>query len=568
MKLYLVNKNPIISKLVALSVSKLGIEMEETQEIDSSLSAEIVLIDDESFEQELFDAYKAANSEAKFGLFYAKSSERLEGFNEYIQKPFLPTDLVKTLSKISGITSIDHHTSKKDNDNEMLEIEGMESLDNLGDELDLSGFDDLQLDDEPTMDSNTGDKPLDFGAEEGIEEAAEEASSTGDEPLDFGAEEEATENLDEQLDFGADDEESEDLNVLDKGDVKEIKDLLSSDEVPKQEDIPLDLDKELNVENSNAQEDLDFSDLQAELDKIEVAEEDKEEALDSQDETSNALSNLEVENIETSDEDSKEMGDSEFSFDTMEAGEGEIVEEEPQDLSEPMEQAIADTESKQDSVNEELNLEVMQDLGEELGGLSSDELQDSNFDTLDVSENLESQGDETKNDLDSLEGLNGMEDLNDSNTEFQEKQVAFDIGLEDELQGEESNPLEEQEDLEIPKKMEEELDSSLLEDIKAEEIESQVTKSQSDTAGLDEFDTLSVESMSEALGEPIAKAPNPSPIVPSASETDSKLPTNIQANSLESLIAALQALQTQNLKDLLSGATISINIQFPKRDED
>ncbi|MDE5926482.1 MAG: hypothetical protein K2G68_07215 [Helicobacter sp.] len=73
--------------------------------------------------------------------------------------------------------------------------------------------------------------------------------------------------------------------------------------------------------------------------------------------------------------------------------------------------------------------------------------------------------------------------------------------------------------------------------------------------------------MSEALGEPIAKAPNPAPIVPNASVAeDSALPSNIQANSLESLIGALQALQSQNLKDLLSGASISINIQFPKKD--
>ncbi|RDU63921.1 hypothetical protein CQA43_02965 [Helicobacter ganmani] len=73
--------------------------------------------------------------------------------------------------------------------------------------------------------------------------------------------------------------------------------------------------------------------------------------------------------------------------------------------------------------------------------------------------------------------------------------------------------------------------------------------------------------MSEALGEPIAKAPNLTPIVPNASVAeDSTLPSNIQANSLESLIGALQALQSQNLKDLLSGASISINIQFPKKD--
>ena len=84
----------------------------------------------------------------------------------------------------------------------------------------------------------------------------------------------------------------------------------------------------------------------------------------------------------------------------------------------------------------------------------------------------------------------------------------------------------------------------------------------------DDFSVLSIESMGEALGEPVSKDPIPAPIVtqdaPKATET--QLPSNIQANSIESLIGTLQALQAQNLKDLLSGATISINIQFPKKD--
>ena len=84
----------------------------------------------------------------------------------------------------------------------------------------------------------------------------------------------------------------------------------------------------------------------------------------------------------------------------------------------------------------------------------------------------------------------------------------------------------------------------------------------------DDFSALSIESMGEALGEPVSKDPIPAPIVtqdaPKATET--QLPSNIQANSIESLIGTLQALQAQNLKDLLSGATISINIQFPKKD--
>lgn len=569
MKLYLINKNPIISKLVALSVSKLGVEMEEAQEIDSSLSAQIVLIDDECFEKELFDAYKIANPETKFCLFYAKSTERLEGFDEYIQKPFLPTDLVKTLSKVSGITPIDHQQAYKESDNsEISEIEGAESLD-LDDELDLSSFDDLQLDDEePVVDSNMGDEQLDFGAEEGIEEATEDPNA----PLDFGAEEgeeSATENPDEQLDFGAEDnsEEEQDLNVLDKSDVDEIKDLLSNEEeTPKQADESESLEKAIG--DFEVKDDLDFSDLQAELDKIEVAEESKEEELESKEEN---MPPLEIDSAETS-EDSK-VGDFDFSLDEI----GDSINDKSEESSESMENMVAE-ESKED--NEELDLteglgledSTKPEIGEEAEGLEetpSEELKEDSFD-LDLSDDLPTEEtSETKEDLDSLGDLGEEADFNDLSGDEAESQIPLDIGLGDESQDamQEEPNLAEEESLKIPEdtELENKEDLSLDEEgLNAGEVESQMPMS--DAPNTDEFDTLSLEGMSEALGEPIAKAPNPAPIVPNASVADSALPSNIQANSLESLITALQALQAQNLKDLLSGATISINIQFPKKD--
>ncbi|WP_026944149.1 hypothetical protein [Helicobacter rodentium] len=568
MKLYLINKNPIISKLVALSVSKLGVEMEEAQEIDSSLSAQIVLIDDECFEKELFDAYKTANPETKFCLFYAKSTERLEGFDEYIQKPFLPTDLVKTLSKVSGITPMDHQQAHKESDNsEISELEGAESLD-LDDELDLSSFDDLQLDDEESVaDSNVGgDEQLDFGAEEGIEEAAEDPNA----PLDFGAEEgeeSATENPDEQLDFGAEDDsgEEQDLNVLDKSDVDEIKDLLSNEEeTPKQADESESLEKAIG--DFEVKDDLDFSDLQAELDNIEVAEESKEEEIESKEEN---IPPLEVENTEAS-EDSK-AEDFDFSLDEI----GESIDDKPEESSESMENMVAE-ESKEG--NEELDLtEALEDstqseIGEEvesLGETPSEELKEESLD-LDLSDHLPTEEtSETKEDLDSLGDLGEEADFNDLSGEEAESQIPLDIGLGDESQDamQEEPNLAEEEGLKIPEdtELENKEDLSLDEEgLNAGEVESQMPMS--DAPNTDEFDTLSLEGMSEALGEPIAKAPNPAPIVPNASVADSALPSNIQANSLESLITALQALQAQNLKDLLSGATISINIQFPKKD--
>lgn len=610
MKLYLINKNPIISKLVALSVSKLGVEMEESPEIDLTLGAEIVLIDDECFEQELFDSYKSANPEAKFGLFYAKSTERLEGFNEYIQKPFLPTDLVKTLSKVSGITPIDNQQVHQKGDSDDLEMDDVESLDNLDDELDLSGFDDLQLDDEESnAESSDGEEQLDFGADDAMEEGIEEAGEDANVPLDFGAEEgieeATTEDGDAQLDFGADDseEESADLNVLDKGDVEEIKDLLSNEEaLPEPAEASSDLGEEMDLgSDSSASEDLDFGDLQAELDNIEVAEDSKEESLESQGEDFDVqLEGLGGDDIKGNSADFAETGgegeadldlDLDFGNETKEV---ESLENAESDL-------LADADLELPALDEEIGEEKAAETTEEMEQDKGEESADSSASELDIGElgDLESSSnDVSDSDLGDLDlstdsadsltdlpaeasestedDLGDLADLGDLNLESQEETqeelekesqelLDLDMGAESEMAQADEVESENAEDSiteDLSKNLEADLtgdlDLPLEEESKAEPVALE---------GLDEFDSLSAEGMSEALGEPIAKAPNPAPIVPNASVAeDSALPSNIQANSLESLIGALQALQSQNLKDLLSGASISINIQFPKKD--
>ncbi|MDE7174851.1 MAG: hypothetical protein K2N75_02190 [Helicobacter sp.] len=610
MKLYLINKNPIISKLVALSVSKLGVEMEESPEIDLTLGAEIVLIDDECFEQELFDSYKSANPEAKFGLFYAKSTERLEGFNEYIQKPFLPTDLVKTLSKVSGITPIDNQQVHQKGDSDDLEMDDAESLDNLDDELDLSGFDDLQLDDEESnAESSDGEEQLDFGADDAMEEGIEEAGEDANVPLDFGAEEgieeATTEDGDAQLDFGADDseEESADLNVLDKGDVEEIKDLLSNEEaLPEPAEASSDLGEEMDLgSDSSASEDLDFGDLQAELDNIEVAEDSKEESLESQGEDFDVqLEGLGGDDIKGNSADFAETGgegeadldlDLDFGNETKEA---ESLENAESDL-------LADADLELPALDEEIGEEkaaetteeMEQDKGEEsadssaseldigeLGDLesSSNDVSDSDLGDLDLStDSADSLTDLTAEASESTEDdLGDLADLGDLNLESQEETqeelekesqelLDLDMGAESEMAQADEVESENAEDS-ITEDLSENLEVDLTGDLDLP-LEEESKEEPVALEGLDEFDSLSAEGMSEALGEPIAKAPNPAPIVPNASVAeDSALPSNIQANSLESLIGALQALQSQNLKDLLSGASISINIQFPKKD--
>lgn len=626
MKLYLISKNPIISKLVALSASKIGVEIVESQEINMGIDANIVLLDDECYESESFNAYKEANQDAKTALFYAKSTERIEGFDTYIQKPFLPTDLVKTLSEISGIEIVASHTPKAEIQSDIVEPNEDNNLEdlNLDDEIDFSSLDDLSLDDEIPQD---GDMQLDFDAddEEGIESAENNnnTESTNN-----------SEDMDAQLDFGADDALEEELQienaqdtpqVLDKSDIDEIKDLLgdSTEGAEPQEDT-LGLDKELGA-------------LTDDLDSFDSKDSEGLDAIEEIDSTQE-MENTNTQNTQDSAKQDPKEDDFEFSLDDLE------LDNDSNAQDSTLEPALEDSQSKEaeslepanedDIGNMEIDLSDF-DLGEEteatnesaesLNSIEATEIPDTQettnsleIDTLGdniIEDTPDSQVDEKPETLDSLdlsEDLGSLEDLEleksekntEASTESDISAIAnddlsdfVDLKLDDveSLDNAESDTLSDSKDtdetnveldiasngLDLESAQEEDSENNLesLEDTTAQDLdltqdsasENAISQAELQTKSNemdDDFSALSIESMGEALGEPVSKDPIPAPIVtqdvPKATET--QLPSNIQANSIESLIGTLQVLQAQNLKDLLSGATISINIQFPKKD--
>ena len=597
MKLYLISKNPIISKLVALSASKIGVEIVESQEINMGIDANIVLLDDECYEPESFNAYKEANQDAKTALFYAKSTERIEGFDTYIQKPFLPTDLVKTLSEISGIEIVASHTPKAEIQSDIIEPNDDNNLDdlNLDDEIDFSSLDDLSLDDETPQD---GDMQLDFGAddEEGIESAENNNNTESTNNI---------EDMDAQLDFGADDaleEESQIENaqdtpqVLDKSDVDEIKDLLgdSTEGAESQEDT-LDLDKELGA-------------LTDDLDSFDSKDSEGLDAIEEIDSTQE-MENTNTQNTQDSTRQDPKEDDFEFSLDDLE------LDNDSNAQDSTLEPALEDSQSKEaeslepanedDIGNMEIDLSDF-DLGEEteatnesaesLNSIEATEIPDTQettnsleIDTLGdniIEDTPDSQVDEKPETLDSLdlsEDLGSLEDLELEKSEKNTEASTESDTLSDSKDTDETNVELDiaSNDLDLESAQEEDSENNLesLEDTTAQDLdltqdsasENAIPQAELQTKSNemdDDFSALSIESMGEALGEPVSKDPIPAPIVtqdaPKATET--QLPSNIQANSIESLIGTLQALQAQNLKDLLSGATISINIQFPKKD--
>lgn len=99
MKLLLINKNPIVRKLVKLSAEKAGIEAIEAEVLGevSEAAFDFVFIDDESLDDAPLNEVQGRFPEAKCGFIHAKDREREAGFALFVQKPFLPTDMVDLL---------------------------------------------------------------------------------------------------------------------------------------------------------------------------------------------------------------------------------------------------------------------------------------------------------------------------------------------------------------------------------------------------------------------------------------------------------------------------------------
>lgn len=531
MKIYLVNKNPMITKLVSLSVAKIGLDMVETQELDSSLQADVLLLDDECYKQEELEQYRQANAGLKAILFYAKSTERIEGFDAYIQKPFLPTELVRILSEVCGVETfitaesteagIEGSAPQEASSGAESEEISLADLEDLGLELNMQEspkssspkvLDENDIEEVKQLfaEDKSGDKGenKDFEAELGLEQQGDSSeefefelaqkdeveSEKGDLASDF--EGDLSSDFEESL-------EADSLGDSQGGAQSELGGDLTSDLAGALEDLELDAEQEGDLEG-------------LEVDSMELAEstEAADEAVDSTGAEELVESADEMEATETTEtapemDFEKLVGDLEDRLEENQEGAQEGIKESVESGDLGMETEAE--EIKEEDLEEEAPLPAQEEsVGEELEGFAELESQES---------------EESEESTSAMEEFAAIQEQADTGAQANEKEPTQEKG-----EVEEKSSIEEKE-------------------------------------GLDEFDSLSLEAMSEALGEPIAKAPNATPIIPKEEPKEAVLPSNVQINSLESLIGALQTLQTQSLKELLSGATINISIQFPKKED-
>ncbi len=385
MKILLLNNNPVVNKLVTLSVQKTSDELNIAESIGAiePKNYDLLIVDDalygENFMQDVGSKIKFNKS-----LFIcSKEAKFTEEFTKILKKPFLPTDLVEvliSLGKMVDTIELDKmdevHDTETDSFDDLDEVDGFEELESLDeyegiDELDgLDSLDELdQLDD---LDEKPKSKPVkeELNLDE-TDNILEDDSLEGFEGL---GEELGLDELDENEEHGEfEDLESDDKReadgILDKDELQEVQNLLEETEM--EEDLGFD-DSDLELE--------DFEELAAEEHKSEEA---KDEELT--DDLGFDDSDLELEDFEEEESLEKpepneavdELDELEEDLETNEVAADESEPEEPkaQEPEEDFEDLASQIESAVQALSDEdLQTEVDQDLLFNIDSLSSRDL--------------------------------------------------------------------------------------------------------------------------------------------------------------------------------------------------
>jgi hypothetical protein len=243
MKILLINSNPVVSRLTALSARKEEIQIDEVQEINeiNNSKYDIVFVDADSWSKELDSAISKDIQAQKRVLFYAQDDKNnKELFDISILKPFLPSEVSAVIRSVE-----EYAVSAEESKENLLEVEE-ESIFNVLDtpkeekkeEFLLSLDDDIELDkkevtsvDKLEKENKLEDKEEDLFAE------LKESSSDFDQQLEEAFPLKKEEDLFD-LDF-SDDVLEKEFDALDK---EKKSDTKKVEEIAKEELFDFDLD--------------------------------------------------------------------------------------------------------------------------------------------------------------------------------------------------------------------------------------------------------------------------------------------------------------------------------------
>jgi len=131
MKILLINNNPVVSRLTALSARKEDIEIDEVQEVTelTAYNYDIVFVDADSWNEDVRSTIFTHIETQKRVLFYAQDdNEDLDKFDKGILKPFLPSEVSAVIRSVEESKTLDDiSTEIKEEQSIDLEIESKDT---------------------------------------------------------------------------------------------------------------------------------------------------------------------------------------------------------------------------------------------------------------------------------------------------------------------------------------------------------------------------------------------------------------------------------------------------------
>lgn len=280
MKVVLLNNNPAVSRLIGLSVNKLGYEFLEVTTKDEILSKPDILVVDSEIDG--FDSSLKTLANHTIFLVPKNSQNRPEG-GVILEKPFLPTKFIEIMESFSSTSFADFSTKDDENlkfddfDDVMNDVKFATDMEQT--QEDIVKEEDIQEDikhisDDERLDFD--DKINEISDEEDIEESKDEEDFSQDLLNEENLEEKKTvEEFEENLE--------KEISEIDSKDVDDIDELTSIiDEIDNMGD-----DNSIsNIEDLKQNEDKDLADNLSTNDDFEQK---LEEVLGSDDEELNDI---------------------------------------------------------------------------------------------------------------------------------------------------------------------------------------------------------------------------------------------------------------------------------------
>lgn len=592
MKFLLINTNQIVQKLVEITAKKAGADLttiKELNEIDNLETYDYVIVDDDCLEGDGINALETLKDKRKC-LIHNKQTSRIEGFNDYIQKPFLPTSILDVFMAEAereggGYASQTPEIQNTSTDNVESFDEASENLDeSLGEvsalDEDIQAGDDENLGESTTQ---TQDELLDSEFAETLDSALDELGEISElsAATENGDEIQASESLQE-----TDPKENEEVENTESGDMEldlssENKDDVQSEKADEGE-AELS-DSELALDDLQLNEDTNLEDLGSELDLGDL--ENDELNVNLSEETTNLTEDSILNaNLDNELDENLEQMTTESDDDSSSELENLPTEEKAADEQPILEDLALDDLESLDSIDSIQESETPTEASE-VSNATEDELNPENIGNGDeLLADLADEPAENTENTESVESTEITEDFESTPTESIEDSEPETEMNPDELPSSILDSEQIQEVSQALNALESSPDQESLEESEADLPEisesTEVIDTPSQTIGEDEqndFSALNEPEIAQALGEEFAKLDSEeseeslvdsiattqeADIISQESALDisqTDVVKNIITSSVQNSISSLSA---GNLKAMLDGLEVTINISF------